>query len=85
MKADINALELRRAAVKALLQKVVAAPSQAETLFQSWPAPESETDEKISGAWRLLAHFCNDVDLRGKDPEYGKILLLQIKAVIEDL
>jgi hypothetical protein len=85
MKVDTSALRFTRAAVKVLLQKVVATPSNAEALFKAWPAPETETDQKISGAWGLLAHFCNDVDLRRQDPEYERILLREIQAVIEDL
>jgi len=76
---------LRRKAIKELLQQVLDKPTCAQAVFEKWPSIENENDSTISGAWGILAHFCNDIDVRIKDTDYEEILLRQIEGVIEEL
>lgn len=85
MKAELTELAARRATVVEILRQVLADPSQASLYFKQWPASVSETNPELSGAWGALEHFCNDSDLRKKDPEYEKVLLRQLSEILADL
>lgn len=85
--ADGKPAELvaRRAIVVGILQQVLADPSQAAVYFKKWPSSVQETNPELSGAWGALEHFCNDVDLRKKDPGYEEVLLRHLSEILADL
>ncbi|CAN5570629.1 hypothetical protein BH20VER3_BH20VER3_13490 [soil metagenome] len=78
-------LAAKRAIVVEILQQVLADPSQAAVYFKKWPSSVQETNPQLSGAWGALEHFCNDTDLRKKDPAYEEVLLRQLSEILVDL
>lgn len=79
-------LNERRELVIKLLDEVLAAPPKAQEILEKWPDITTEKDLLIPGAWGQLHHFCNDIDIRKKDPEYEQIMLEQLaqsKAELE--
>jgi len=87
MNADGNEIEseARRAVVVEILQQVLADPSHADDYFNKWPASVHDTNPELSAAWGALEHFCNDVDIRRKDPEYETVLLRDLSEILTNL